>query len=371
MALVLGLGLAPLARAQGAVEVAQEALAELEGAAAELTRAEGAHDRVAALTRVIGAYETGLAALREGLRQAAIREAALTGYLDRESAQVARLLGALESLESTPETLLLLHPMGPLGAVRSGMLLSEAAPAVQARVTELRSRLDEIRLIRTLQESALESLEAGLRGVQEARTELSAAISNRTDLPRRFTDDKESIARLLENTDTLAAFAEGLVGIEAMAPDETARIPQLPLPLPVNGRVIRRYGETDAAGIERPGWLIATAPLALVTSPVAATIRYLGPLLDYGNVMILEPEPGRLLVLAGLDRVYGSVGQVIPVGTPVGLMGGTAPTGAEFVARSVEGGGTGLSETLYLELRQGNDPVDPAVWFAGTKDEAE
>ena len=363
-------GAADVTRRAGAVEVARQALGDLRAAGQALDHAKGARDRVAALTSVIEAYETGLSALREGLRQVAIRRNTLTRGLDAESAQVSRLLGALETLQTTPETLLLLHPDGPLGAVRSGMILAQVTPELQARVADLRARLDDLRTIAMVQQRALASLQDGLAGVQQARADLSAAISNRADLPRRFTDDGPAIARLLQNADTLAAFADGLVGVEGTteAPVPAA---SLPLPLPVNGRVIRRFGQKDAAGIARPGLLIATEPLALVTAPVAATIRYVGPLLDYGNVMILEPEPQTLLVLAGLDRVYGAVGRVIPAGTPVGLMGGSAPTGDEFIAASADGAGADRSETLYLELRQGNRPVDPAGWFAGTKDGSE
>src|SRR5690606_18775449 len=99
-----------------------------------LTEARGAQDRVAALTAVIRAYESGLAALREGLRRAAIQEAALVRGLDAESARVASLLGALETLGTNPESLLLLHPQGPLGAVRSGMILSTVTPELQSVV---------------------------------------------------------------------------------------------------------------------------------------------------------------------------------------------------------------------------------------------
>lgn len=360
-------------RADGdeAADLALEALRELQGAGLELVAADSARDRVAALTRVIGAYETGLTALREGLRRAAIEEAALTRRLDAESTRVAGLLAALETMERTPESTLLLHPQGPLGAVRAGMLLVEAAPRVQAEVLALGSRLEDLRRLHGLQQAALEALEQGLRGVQEARSTLSAAISQRTDLPRRPTEDDDALARLKANAATLGEFAQGLSGIGPADPVPAAAAPLLPLPLPVNGAVLRRFGEKDAAGIARPGVLIATAPLALVTTPVPATIRYLGPLLDYGNVMILEPEPDILLVLAGLGQIYGATGQVIPAGTPVGLMGGEAPTGAEFIAASREGTGADRSETLYLELRKGNRPVDPAEWFAGTKDATE
>jgi septal ring factor EnvC (AmiA/AmiB activator) len=283
---------------------------------------------------------------------------------------VSGLLGALESLETTPASLCLLHPEGPLGAVRSGMILSTVTPELQRGVADLRARVEQVGIIRDLQERALSNLSDGLAGAQEARSQLSLAISNRTDLPRRFADDQSAIARLLENTDTLAAFAAGLADIEALTGSPPPQAPDRPLPLPVDGRVIRGFNEKDAAGIARPGLLIAAPPLALVTTPVPATIRYFGPLLDYGNVMILEPAAGTLLVLAGLEQVYGAVGQVIPAGTPVGLMGGEAAQSEEFFAENTENGGASRRETLYLELREGNDPVDPAGWFAGTKDDS-
>ena len=85
-------------------------------------------------------------------------------------------------------------------------------------------------------------------------------------------------------------------------------------------------------------------------------------------MIILEPGDGYLLVLAGLDVVYGEVGEVIPAGDPVGLMGGHETDAAEFVAATQEGGGAERTETLYMELRKGSKPVDPEEWFAKTKE---
>ena len=118
-------------------------------------------------------------------------------------------------------------------------------------------------------------------------------------------------------------------------------------------------GEADAAGVTRPGILLATRPEALVTAPTAATIRYAGPLLDFGQVVILEPQADTLLILAGLGQSYGVAGQVITEATPVGLMAQSA----ENRSTGGDGGGTGRSETLYIEVRQNDTPVDPATWF--------
>jgi len=136
----------------------------------------------------------------------------------------------------------------------------------------------------------------------------------------------------------------------------------------VQGLVLHRAGETDAAGIRRDGIVVATRPRALVTSPTAATIRYRGPLLDLGNVVILEPQPDTLFILSGLREVYGEAGQVIPAGTPVGLMGGAVPEIGAILSLSGEGTGTDRSETLYIEIREGGSPVDPETWFRTDKD---
>ena len=140
------------------------------------------------------------------------------------------------------------------------------------------------------------------------------------------------------------------------------------LPLPVQGTVLRRFNEADAAGVRRPGLLLATRPLALVTTPWAATLRYRGPFPGQGQVVILEPEPGVLLVLAGLGETFGEIGQVLAPGTPVGMMGGARPDADGFFQKAVNGAGPGRTETLYMELRMGEKPVDPAPWFARTRE---
>jgi murein hydrolase activator len=354
------------AQAQGVIEQAAAASADLQSAVVALEAAKSSRDRVAALTRTIRAYEDGLAALREALRQAHLRETTLQLQFQAKRDRVAQLVGVLSQLESRPGPLLMLHPAGPLGTVRSGMMLAEVTPALQAEAEKLNTELTELRDLRALQQAAGQTLIGGLEAAQDARTALSQAISDRTELPRRFTEDPETLRGLLESADTLEAFAAGLVlddtGNRSFADAKGT------LPLPVLGTLLRRSMESDAAGVRRPGLTLATRPRALVTTPWPATIRYLGPLLDYGNVIVLEPGGGYLLILAGLQTVYGSVGEVLAPGAALGLMGGGEQGVAEFLATAQEGGGVQGTETLYMELRQGAEPVDPAEWFAALRE---
>lgn len=363
-ALGLILALAAPAANAGVAEDAAQAGADLQAAVAALQEAQGAKDRVAALTRTIRAYELGLAALREALRQAELREAALTTQFQAKRDRIAQLLGVLSGIRGEAGPQVLLHPSGPLGTVRSGMMLADVTPALQAEAEALRADLTELRDLRALQVAAGRTLTEGLDAAQQARSDLSRAMSDRTELPRRFTEDPEVLRGLLESADTLEAFAAGL----ALDDSQNTRFADArgTLDLPALGTLLLKPGETDARGVTRPGLALATRPGALVTSPWAATLRYRGPLLDYGNVIILEPGGGYLLVLAGLDQVYGEVGEVVARGAALGLMGGAEPGLADFLATAQDGGGLRDTETLYVELRQGADPVNPMAWFAAT-----
>lgn len=342
-------------------EMAATASEQLRASITELEKAKTGRDRVSALTKTIRAYEEGLAALREALRQAELREATLQLRFQSKRDRVGQLLTVLARMENNPGPMLLLHPTGPVSTARSGMLMAEVTPGLQGEIEALRIELKEISDLRALQISAGQTLSEGLQTAQDARTALSKAISERSELPKRFTENPDVLRELLESSDTLDSFAAGLAfnsieGVSIRSFGSTMG----GLPLPVIGSFLRGPDEADAAGLRRPGMALATRPGALVTAPWPATIRYLGPLLDYGNVTILEPGDGYLMVLAGMATLYGEVGEVVAQGAPLGLMGG-----GDAIAAS---GGAGASdtETLYLEIRLGAAPVDPTLWFAAT-----
>ena len=362
-----------LAQSQDTVTVAAiQAAKDIEGAMRLLAQAEDAPDRVAALTETTRAFEDGLAAMREGLRRVTAREAELSAALQARDGEIAQLLGTLQVMGGTGTPVVFLHPSGAVGTARSAMIVADVSRALDARAAGLRSDLENVRVLRQLQQSASATLAEGLRGVQEARTDLSQAVAERRDLPRKFTEDPIKTALLIASTETLDAFASGLTGIaDQERPLDLPSVRDLKgeIARPVLGRVLRRAGQADAAGIVRPGVVVATRSRALVTTPTAATIRYRGPLLNLGNVMILEPEPGILFVFAGLDVVYGASGDILAEGSPIGLMAGEiADLGAMLIETDGDDAGNELSETLYIEVRQDNIPQDPAEWFRGMKE---
>lgn len=363
-ALLLACALAAPAAADPA-QTARAAALELLTAIEGLAAATRSRDQVAALTATIAAHEHGLEALRAGLREAALREAELARAFDRQSETIQRLLAAMMVIGRIEGPALLVHPEGPLGTARAGMLVADLAPAMQAEADRLAAALSELRELRTLRQTGVETLTAGLNSLQAARAELGQALAERRTPAPELSFDEARLLALLESAQTLEALAAGL---DRIPPGPGGGIPgfeaaQGGLPLPVRGTVLRRAGEADAAGTVRPGLVLATEPGALVTAPWAATLRYRGPLLDYGNVILLEPDEGYLLLIVGLGTVWPQPGEVLTAGAPLGLMPGAETDGSEFAAPPPDGAAV-RSESLYLELRHRGRPIDPGDWFA-------
>ena len=59
-------------------------------------------------------------------------------------------------------------------------------------------------------------------------------------------------------------------------------------------------------------------PFALVTAPADAIVRYAGPFLEYGYVVVLEPDPTTMIVLAGLAQLRVETGAPVRRGELLG-----------------------------------------------------
>jgi septal ring factor EnvC (AmiA/AmiB activator) len=88
---------------------------------------------------------------------------------------------------------------------------------------------------------------------------------------------------------------------------------------------------------------------------------YSGTFRGYGKMLIIAANGGYHVLLAGLSKVDGAVGQVVLAGEPVGRMG----AGSQMREGRLQGT---VGEKLYIEFRRNNVPVDPAPWFAALKE---
>ena len=67
------------------------------------------------------------------------------------------------------------------------------------------------------------------------------------------------------------------------------------------------------------------------------------------------------MILAGLEKADGFVGQDLLAGEPVGILADGNALGDELGGQ-LRGSSSGRSQ-LYMELRYKGDPIDPAPWL--------
>ncbi len=120
---------------------------------------------------------------------------------------------------------------------------------------------------------------------------------------------------------------------------------------PASGVLLSRYGEPNEFGISSKGLTVVTRPGAIVVAPFDGQIEFAGPFKGYGQILIIQHGDGYHSLLAGLDRIDGTVGDWLVSGEPVGTMAPDEP-----------------KPRLYLELRHNGQPINPLPWLA-TRDE--
>ena len=221
--------------------------------------------------------------------QARAQEARLAA----EQAPLAQLLATAQRLALLPPALALARPAAADDLTRTRALIASLAPEIRRRTAALRRQMIATEAARAEAEQALvAALDAGQGG------------------------------------DALE-----------QSPSETARLAALPGPdfpsagragltayrLPVTGKVVIGMGEQSGTGARARGLTLATAAGASVSAPAMARVAYAGPFRGYGDIVILDHGHGWTSVLAGLELVTTTIGEIAQAGTPIGHMGKDKP----------------------------------------------
>lgn len=349
---------------------AERAAEMIERARVSLAAARTPEERLAALGRASQAEEAALAALRSRLRAAADRRAEIETGLASERRRLIAVISALQRIESAPRAVALAHPDGVVAGARAGMLLSALAPNLEREAARLEALLKELQdLDRRIGAATAESRGA-LEALQKARAEISSLLDRGGDAGA--VDGQAELERLARSVKTLKALAQALPASNVREEPGGARFTAArgALTPPVEGRLAARFGEQLSSG-PLQGVRIETPPYAAVYAPWRGVIRFAGPFAREGVVVMLEPEPDILIVMSGLSSALKSPGDVVLAGELIGAMSGPPPDAEEFLMDATSVVETSRSETLYMEVRRGGTPMDPATWFALEQEEGE
>ena len=117
--------------------------------------------------------------------------------------------------------------------------------------------------------------------------------------------------------------------------------------VPAAGEMVVGFGAAAAAGESAKGITFATRPGAEVVAPFDGRVVFAGAFRGYGQILIIGHGDGYHSLVAGLDRIDGSVGQWLVAGEPIGRMSANE-----------------AKPRLYLELRHNGQPINPLPWLA-------
>jgi murein hydrolase activator len=382
------------------LEESREKEAQFEDQAAALA-GEIARLREESITAAKAAqeHERMLSSLEDQLAVLDDEEARKLAEIKRRRAQQRDLLMALERLARNPPEGLALAPGDPLDAVHSAILMGSAVPRLETEARQLRLDIATLGDLRRRIADAREHHRAERLGLDQEQTRLVALITRKAalqDLAQQSIDEmrqrqlqlaaqasdlqqliqrleserkqREAEAQRRREEEARRAEAQRLAhraprpdpreAAPAPAPDPTKPAVMRPfakakgaLALPASGPLIRHFGDADEVGAATKGLVFETREGAQVVAPFDGRVLFAGPFRGYGQILIIEHGDGYHSLLAGLDRVEGTVGQWLVAGEPVGTM----PAGEK-------------KPHLYLELRHDGQPINPLPWLA-THDE--
>jgi septal ring factor EnvC (AmiA/AmiB activator) len=128
------------------------------------------------------------------------------------------------------------------------------------------------------------------------------------------------------------------------------------LPLPAQGKRLKRFGEADGVGGSLKGISLQTRGEARIIAPTDGWVVYAGNFRSYGNLLIINAGGGYHVLLAGMGRIDVSLGQFVLAGEPVAVMGAALQAG--------QGNNDNSRPVLYVEFRKDGRPIDPGPWWA-------
>jgi septal ring factor EnvC (AmiA/AmiB activator) len=177
-----------------------------------------------------------------------------------------------------------------------------------------------------------------------------------------ITHEKDSYERALQELERSASRVDSLLReLENRRRAAMARPPagSLPrglkglLPWPAEGNVVTYFGRqkhpTFNTYVQRKGIEIRTPEGSAIHAVMPGAVVYADWLKGYGLVIIIDHANGFFSLYAHASKILTAVGAQVTAGQTIGETGDTGMTG---------------ENTLYFELREGADPVDPLQWLA-------
>lgn len=385
------------------MSVSSETAKSIEAAISELDKS-GASMRQALIDSATRRkeFEANIQTSERKLADLKLRQDGIRASLKERRGVLAEVLGALERMGRNPPPALLVSPEDALGSVRSAILLGAVVPGMRVQAEKLMGDLqgladvqrdvaeergkagaaiqssleEDKRMALLLEENAKQNAAQAATLAEERRKaqELAAKATNLEGLIQSLESEISSVRQAMERARLEEERQKQLTAeerdkarqlAENGVPDKNRIAPAYPfaslkakLAYPVEGALLRSFGDPDGTGHPARGLTLASSAGAVVTAPSDGTVVFAGAFRSYGQMIILNAGEGYHLVLTGMDKVNVQPGMFVFAGEPIATMGEKRVASATALALETD------RPTLYIEFRKDGNPVDSKQWWA-------
>ncbi len=229
--------------------------------------------------------------------------------------------------------------------VLTSSVLTGAADNFGDEIERANKQVAELERVRDARAVEKEKLDRTAKKYVSQRNELDKLLRTRSaqneQLKTKQADLQKKLHDLSARAKSISELSAG-VGSSEMSAD--ARFSRRKLNLPVRGRVVVHYGEKTALGLKSDGWRVRTRGDALVMAPADGVVKFADSFRGFGKVVIMSHKNGYNTVMTNLGSIDVLPEQEVLAGEPVGRMSAD-------------------KQEMYLEVRRGNQSVDPARLF--------
>lgn len=334
--------------------------------------------RLVEVAATVRKHEASMVQLEDRLVELEALEVEKVQLLEKERADFAQVLYALERLARFPPEAMIAQPSSPADTVRTAILLRSLVPEVERRAARVRYEVESLARAREQARERRQQLSNERAAIERETATLNELMADKRQIASRTASErKASDARLSQLQKEAGNLRDLVARLErdrrqaeqqaAARNEQTSQVaranPQpsiltgVPitsrqgnLPMPVVGVLAGQFGETNENGVKLRGIRIAARSSAQVVAPHEGTTVYAGEFRGYGQLLIIEHSGGYHTLLAGMERIDSEMGNQVLSGEPVGVMGA----------------GVSGRPVLYLELRRGGRPINPLPWIAAS-----
>ncbi len=316
------------------------------------TEVEGLKKKLVEVSARLAEHEEKLEGLQKDLINIEQEEKKYSALRKENQKDLSEVLAIVLRLSRLPPEAMVFAPTPPQQTIYTSFGMQVVMKELNKRVLTAREQLTKLAEVRVRLREQRAAVAVAEAKINADRGELAGLVKQREAAQRKTEKDRATADAEAKKLAARAADLRDLIKkLQEKARQQSNR-PKTTGPalyargsakLPVVGKVIRGYGQTDSAGNRARGMTVSAASRAVVNAPRAGQVAFAGAFRSYGQVVIIEIADGQHILLTGLGSISVSEGESVKAGEPVGRMPDEA-------------------SPLYLETRKDGEPVDPATY---------